>query len=163
MIGVRTLNYLNAQSKKDATVLFEGSRYGAAVYLMGYAIEYALKRRICLDLEFNLGFPELNSEFSKYSSQVAAYNAVNKGKQLNQLRQIKNHRLGELLSFSGMEKRIRDNYFEYWNFTFITMSKREAISAARSIAKRNGEMLMVYGRQGKLTEKKKYRKVKKAG
>lgn len=114
MIGVRTLGYLNVQRQKDAKILFKGNRYAAAVYLMGYAIEYALKRSICQRLGFENGFPELKAEFGNYSSQVAVFNASNAGLQLTQLRQIKNHDLKELLGFSGIDENIIDQYHDDW-------------------------------------------------
>ena len=43
-------------------------------------------------------------------------------------------------------------------FTLLTMSKREAVFYARSIAKRNGDILEVHERGGKISERKKYRK-----
>jgi hypothetical protein len=114
MIGLRNLSHLNTQRQKDARILFKGNRYAATVYLMGYALEYALKRRICLHLRFNRGFPEFNEEFANYRSQLALFNTTIRGIQLNQLRQIKNHNLSDLLSFSGMEDLIETNHCEDW-------------------------------------------------
>ena len=113
MIGLRTLSLLNSQRQKDARTLFNGNRYAAAVYLMGYAIEYALKRKICFNLGFNLGFTEYNSVVEHYRAQLADFNAVNNGARLSQLRQIKNHKLDELLLFSGIEDKI-DNHYKDW-------------------------------------------------
>jgi hypothetical protein len=115
MIGIRAFDQLKAQRQQDAKVLFKGDRYNAAVYLMGYALEYALKKKICLFLGFDLGFPELNSEFRNYSSQLAEFNSRNYGVQLNHLRQIKSHNLEDLLSFSGIDSKIQNEYCEHWN------------------------------------------------
>lgn len=41
-------------------------------------------------------------------------------------------------------------------FTLISISKREAVSIARSIAKSRGEILEVHDRDGKISEKKRY-------
>lgn len=114
MIGLRNLSHLNTQRQKDARILFKGNRYAATVYLMGYALEYALKKRICLHLGFNNGFPEFNEEFVNYRSQIATFNATNSGVQLIQLRQIKNHKLDELLLFSGIQDTINEGLHKNW-------------------------------------------------
>ena len=49
----------------DAQKLFESKRYDGAIYLAGYAIELALKARICQTLEWP-GFPESRREFENY-------------------------------------------------------------------------------------------------
>lgn len=67
-----------------------------------------------MTLGFSLGFPEYRSEFDNYSAQLASYNVINTGVKLNQLRQIKNHQLSDLLSFSGIKETIFDNYQEEW-------------------------------------------------
>jgi hypothetical protein len=114
MIGLRNLSHLNTQRQKDARILFKGNRYAATVYLMGYALEYALKRRICLHLGFSSGFPEFNNEFTRYNAQLVFYNSIRPGAPLNQLRQIKNHNLDDLLSFSGLQQKIHENYKKDW-------------------------------------------------
>lgn len=115
MISINTLRHLSSQRQRDAGVLFKGGRYGAAVYLMGYAIEYTLKRQICLSLRFNQGFPELDVEFSNYDFQLAMFNTFSTGIRLNQLRQIKSHRLSDLLNYSGLKSMILDNVKEDWD------------------------------------------------
>lgn len=114
MIGLRNLGHLNTQRQKDARILFKGNRYAATVYLMGYALEYALKRRICVNLGFNDGFPEYNEEFINYKSQIAVFNAKNREMPLIQLRQIKNHNLNDLMLFSGMQEIINEDHYEDW-------------------------------------------------
>src|SRR5689334_3330126 len=52
---------------RDAEVLFDGRRYDGAVYLCGYAIELALKARICTTLRW-AGFPERGNEFRDLQS-----------------------------------------------------------------------------------------------
>lgn len=115
MIGISTLGHLNYERQIDAKILFKGNRYSAAVYLMGYAIELALKRKICQNLQFNLGFPELNAEFINYRPQVQAYNAGDIPIALNKLNQIKSQKLEDLLDFSGISSNISDNYRKEWD------------------------------------------------
>jgi len=68
---------------EDAEILLQAKRYDSAVYLCGYAIELALKARICLILNWN-GYPSTNAEFQKYQS-------------------FKTHELDVLLRLSGTE------------------------------------------------------------
>jgi|GEM_PF-5891991 len=58
MISLRNLTYLATQKRKDAEVLFASGRYNGAVYLMSYALELMLKRRIAHTLSFASGFPD---------------------------------------------------------------------------------------------------------
>lgn len=50
---------------KDAEVLYANRRYAGAVYLCGYAVELALKARICHTLKW-LEFPETPKEMQQY-------------------------------------------------------------------------------------------------
>lgn len=113
MIAIDTLKYLVAQKIKDAQCLLTGGRNSSAIYLMGYAIEIALKQRICLSLGFD-GFPESASELNEY---IKAINNVRVPLPAN-IRQIKNHDLQLLLQFSGLETKILTEYPLKW-FTLI--------------------------------------------
>lgn len=73
----------------DADALHVSGRYDGAIYLCGYAVELALKCRICITLRWP-GFPSSKKEFEKYQS-------------------LKTHTLDVLLSLSGYEKRIKNN------------------------------------------------------
>lgn len=66
MIPDKTLRYLVVQRIKDAEALLNNNRYPAAIYFAGYAVEVALKKKICVTFEFHLGFPETKQEFSNY-------------------------------------------------------------------------------------------------
>jgi hypothetical protein len=115
MILLNTLKYLSTQKAKDAHVLFEKGRYNGAVYLMGYALEMKLKRKLSLTLGFSNGFPESNGELNAYySAQLAAFNTISTGITLAQIRQIRNHKLRELIKFSGAEPRIVGSFFAEW-------------------------------------------------
>jgi hypothetical protein len=79
----------------DAAALLKARRYDGAYYLSGYAIELALKARICRTLKWP-GFPESAQEF--------------KG-----LQSIKTHDLEMLLRFSGIEGRIKQKHLPEWS------------------------------------------------
>ena len=79
----------------DAEVLYKNRRYDGAVYIAGYALELSLKARTCRTLNWN-EFPETNGEFKRYNS-------------------FKTHNLDILLSLSGVEEKIKLNYFMDWN------------------------------------------------
>lgn len=73
----------------DADALHAAGRFDGAIYLCGYAVELALKRRICITLRW-AGFPSTPGEFKNYQS-------------------LKIHSLDVLLSLSGYERRIKKN------------------------------------------------------
>jgi hypothetical protein len=114
MVALKTLKYLSNQKKKDAVALLQKDRNSAAIYLMGYALEFELKRKVSLTLGFNNGFPEYSVDFAHYSAQVGAFNAISSGIQLTQLKQIRNHNLNELLKYSGAQGRITASYYDHW-------------------------------------------------
>lgn len=89
MITQSTFKYLASQKQKDAFALFRQERYSAAVYLMGYALKFSLKRKISQTLGFSKGFPESANELSIYSRQISTFNSISTGVRLTQLRQIK--------------------------------------------------------------------------
>jgi HEPN domain-containing protein len=80
---------------RDADVLLRAKRFDGAFYLCGYAVELALKSRICRTLGWS-SFPETKSEFEGLQS-------------------IKTHDLERLLRFSGIEERIRRKYLSEWS------------------------------------------------
>jgi hypothetical protein len=80
---------------EDAQVLLRSNRYDGAVYLCGYAVEIALKVRICRTLDW-AGFPDSSKDFKEYQS-------------------FKTHSLDVLLHLSGMEKTIKKNFFAEWS------------------------------------------------
>lgn len=95
MISQKDLIKIAESRIKDAEVLYEKKRYDGAEYLFGYAVEVALKARIC-DEEGICGFPETKSEFQGY-------------------KKYKIHDLDDLLEYSGMESKIKSNYFAEWS------------------------------------------------
>ena len=95
MIPPSGLRSISQARLRDAKVLLEAARYEGAVYLCGYAVELALKARICQTLRW-AGFPETQAEFKGFGS-------------------IKTHDLEILLRFSGIEPRIKGKYLYYWS------------------------------------------------
>jgi len=85
-----------AQAKlEDAEALLQAKRYDSAIYICGYAIELALKTRICLILNWN-EFPSSKAEFQKYQS-------------------FKTHELDVLLRLAGAEAIMKTKYLNAWS------------------------------------------------
>lgn len=83
----------------DAKTLLAGRRYDGAVYVCGYAVEVALKARICRTLSWS-DFPSTRSEFQNYQT-------------------FRTHELEVLLHLSGQEARIKQQYFSFWNIVAL--------------------------------------------
>ena len=83
MISTKDLRTIARARLRDAQVLLRSKRFDGAWYLCGYAVELALKARICRTLKWP-GFPESAQDF--------------KG-----LQSVKTHDLDILLRFSGVE------------------------------------------------------------
>lgn len=80
---------------KDAQVLLRGKRPEGSVYLCGYAVEVALKGRICDTLKWT-GYPDTSAEFQKYTS-------------------FRTHDLDVLLHLSGIEAKIKTKLLAEWS------------------------------------------------
>lgn len=89
MISAADLSAIAAARLDDAKALVAASRLEGAIYLSGYAIEMALKARICVTLDW-VGFPSGLGEFAGLSN-------------------FKTHDLDVLLKLSGMERRLKAN------------------------------------------------------
>jgi HEPN domain-containing protein len=83
----------------DAEALYAAGRYDGAVYLTGYAVEVALKARICRTLKWS-HFPSTGAEFQQYQS-------------------FRTHDLNVLLNLSGVRERIRANYSTEWSLVVV--------------------------------------------
>jgi HEPN domain-containing protein len=88
------LRRLAQGSLTDAEILLHNQRWKGAYYLCGYAVEIALKERICHTLNWD-GYPASGGEFTGYAS-------------------FKTHDLDILLRLSGWEKPIRTHYRAAW-------------------------------------------------
>jgi hypothetical protein len=95
VISIADLRAIAKARLEDATLLFTNLRPDGALYLAGYAVELALKARICTTLNWT-GFPEKRSEFENFSS-------------------FKTHKLDVLLALSGQEQRIKSQYLWAWS------------------------------------------------
>lgn len=80
---------------KDGEILLSSRRYDGAIYLCGYAVEIALKERICRTLGWP-GYPSTTREFANYQS-------------------FRTHNLDVLLSLSGSEQKIKAKYLAEWS------------------------------------------------
>ena len=79
---------------RDAGILYKRGSYDGAVYLCGYAVEIALKARICRTLRWT-GFPSTSGEFQNVKS-------------------VQTHSFDALLLFTGMETRILPALTAQW-------------------------------------------------
>lgn len=102
MLLVDTINHLLKTRKADARALLKSKRYTAAVYLMGYSVELALKKRICINFNFTIGFPESKTELAAYGMYPFKIN------------NIKSHNLETLLFYSGYETYIKTHFLKEW-------------------------------------------------
>ncbi|MEO8146717.1 MAG: hypothetical protein ABI723_03715 [Bacteroidia bacterium] len=113
MISKPVLRELVTHRLRDAEALFAKKRYRGAIYMSGYAIEIALKYKICKLYLFSKGFPENKVEFQSY------YNVTGIKKQLRQtiksVQEIKNHDLSKLLFYSGSELRVKSKTLIEWH------------------------------------------------
>jgi len=88
---------------KAAEVLHSAQLYDQAVYVCGYAVEFALKNRICRALKWS-GYPPAQ------------------GQGFKGLESFKTHKLDSLLLVSGCHDRIADN--KDWNLVRNTWSPK---------------------------------------
>ena len=95
MLTRNDLSKISRARLKDSEILFNSRRYDGAVYLCGYAIEIALKARICKTLRWD-GYPSSKGEFQNFLS-------------------FKTHNLDVLLSLSGIERKIKTEYLTEWS------------------------------------------------
>jgi hypothetical protein len=107
MIAKREIRELIEQRLKDAAILLKNRRYAAGVYLAGYALELALKLKICKIFKFRYGFPENKNEFKSYQNSVKSQKLL--AGTINQLKDIRNHDLNALLFYSGVEYSVKLN------------------------------------------------------
>lgn len=87
MIATVDLHRTAREYLRAAKLLRTRKSYDAAVYLCGYAVEIALKARICKTLKWTDGFPEKGPEFQRKAN-------------------LKTHDLEALLQYTGIQARI---------------------------------------------------------
>lgn len=121
MLDRKVLKGIAKGRLKDAKVLLRGKRFEGAIYLCGYAVELALKARICQTLKW-AGFPASNKEFEDYRS-------------------FKTHDLDVLLHLSGLEDKIKTTLMAEWSAVaqwspesrYSPMGKATAVDAASMV------------------------------
>ena len=141
MISNKTLRELIDQKLKDADVLITKRRYATAIYISGYAIELALKLKICKLFKFGQGFPENKVEFTIYQNSAKSQQLLLGA--ITQIKDIRNHDLNKLLFYSGVEYQIKLNYLYEWNlvvswdpemrYKIQKVLKREALDMVNAI------------------------------
>jgi hypothetical protein len=115
---VNQLCELARERIEDAEALFTAKRYEGAMYICGYAVEIALKARICKTLRWG-EFPSESREFNQ-----------------NQKYQfLKTHVLGLLLSYSAQEERVKTKFSTEWS-AVAAWSPESRYTPATRITKR---------------------------
>lgn len=128
MIPVADLDKIAAARLADAKALLAAGRFDGAAYLCGYAVEIALKARICRVLNWP-EFPRTKRDFKELQS-------------------FKTHELDVLLRLSGQEARIKENHFSLWNVVAVwkAESRYEVVGTAQQADAidmiRSAELLM---------------------
>ncbi|MDB5201346.1 MAG: hypothetical protein JWQ27_755 [Ferruginibacter sp.] len=82
------------------------------MYLCGYSLELGLKHGICTIMKFDNGFPENKQEFNTYYLDTTKTFLRST---IRELRDIRHHRLQDLLRYSGEQVNIEKNFAEAWN------------------------------------------------
>ncbi len=95
MLDIKKLKNLSKARIKESELLFLHRRYDASSYLCGYAVELALKYRICRCLKWKT-FPETNSEFGE-------------------LKFLKSHDYETLLRLTGKADLVKTNLMAEWS------------------------------------------------
>ena len=95
MIVIDQMRLIAKARLNDAIALLKARRYDGSVYVCGYAVEIALRMRICKHLKW-AGYPETNREFQSYQS-------------------FKTHDFDVLLSLSGVHLMIKSRFLTEWS------------------------------------------------
>jgi hypothetical protein len=141
MISKKDLRELVNQKLKDANALMAKKRYATAIYIAGYALELALKLKICKIFKFAQGFPENKTDFSIYQNsstqQPTLFSTISK------IKDIRNHDLNKLLFYSGTEYNVKLNLITEWNlvvswnpemrYKILIIRKQEAETKIKAI------------------------------
>jgi len=95
MIPTKNVTEIAQAHLDDASILLASKRYDGAIYLCGYAVELALKAKICQTLNWS-GYPSTTGEFKDYQS-------------------FRTHDLDVLLHLTGREEFIKTSLFTEWS------------------------------------------------
>jgi HEPN domain-containing protein len=121
MISVAELRKVARSRLRDAKALCRSKNYHAAIYLAGYAVEIALKARICKSLRWK-EFPETAKEFEGLVT-------------------FKTHKLSLLLRLSGREEFIKKNASLDWSVVF-SWDPEMRYRPARGSGKKEAELMI---------------------
>lgn len=135
MITNQTFTYLISNKVRDARVLIREKRFPASVYIAGYAVEIALKYKICRSLGFTRGFPETKQELNRC---LADSIQIHPRPQALHITDIRNHDLSRLLTWSGEESRIITFFQSEW--TIVTQWDPEIRYRKLRVLGRNAEL-----------------------
>jgi HEPN domain-containing protein len=95
MISAEDVTEIARARLEDANILLASKRYDGAIYLCGYAVELALKAKICRVLNW-AGYPSTSGEFKDYQS-------------------FRTHDLDVLLHLTGREEFVKTSLFTEWS------------------------------------------------
>lgn len=95
MIPTKNITELAQARLEDASILLAAKRYDGAIYLCGYAVELALKAKICGTLNWP-GYPSTTGEFKDYLS-------------------FRTHDLDVLLHLTGQEQFVKTSLLTEWS------------------------------------------------
>lgn len=95
MIARADLDRIAHARLEDAAALLQADRFDTSVYICGYAVEIALKAKICDSLRWT-GYPGNNAEFQGYAS-------------------FRTHNLVHLLHLSGVEAEVTERFLAEWS------------------------------------------------
>lgn len=126
MISRLDLRKIARERLADAQALFRARRYDGGVYLCGYAVEIALKARICRTLGW-VEFPSTNAEFHSYGS-------------------FKTHNLDVLLHLSAREGVVKTRYLADWS-TVATWDPEARYKLTGSATRRDLSRMLAAARQ----------------
>ena len=101
---------------EDAQILFDNGRYDGAAYLCGYAVEFALKARIC---------ETLNT--ATYPDKILGF---------------KTHQLETLLFLTGQEGHVKSNALADWTFVVQSWRPEMRYEAAGTVSSANVQALL---------------------
>jgi HEPN domain-containing protein len=121
VIPVAELDRIAKARLEDGRALLSGERYDGAAYVCGYAVELALKARICRTLRW-VDFPKTSGEFQAYKS-------------------FQTHNLEVLLRLSGEEERIKTQHFRSWN-KVLAWSPESRYSVIGTVPKADAESMI---------------------
>jgi hypothetical protein len=121
MISTKDLKGIARARLRDAQALLRAKRFDGAFYLCGYAVELALKARICRTLKW-AGFPESGSEIKGMQS-------------------IRTHDLDLLLRFSGVGARVKAKHPAEWSVVLRWSPERRYLPVGFSSAVETADMI----------------------